>query len=263
MKKKKLNKKTLFTGMVASSLLSACVSKSYLPAIYANDVVDMAKPHSTDSCKHAVYVQANGFFAHNPQILLIGSQPYNNDGGFLTVYHADTFSYLNIAYGVSGFGGDYNTTHYKAQPVSKSYYGFGLNASASLFDVSSPHVDFRYLGLDMVYSKEFGDYAAFRRQGDPSGDTYFQQSTLFSYGVFTEVCIKGKNSVLTDVKFSLHYTPSINSDFLNNSTFNTINLSVSQGYDRFLINFKASFGVSNTSNGNGPQLGVAYKLSAK
>ncbi len=242
----------------------SCSSQYYVPALYSNDVLEMSKPHSKDSVKHAIYVQGNYFIAasNGPSII---SNYYNNQGGSFNAYRANTFNNFCIAYGILGFIGDYSVSadggdlNNRAAKVNKSFYGYGINTSASYFTTSG-NVDIRLIGLDMVYTHEFGDYADFRKQGANNNGIYIPQTSLFTYSFFTEVSIK-KNDITENIKYSLDFTPGNVSSTLNNGeALRSMSLSMTQGYKR--VNFIARFsvGVASKPIGNGIHFGFNYRL---
>ncbi len=180
-------------------LLSSCLFKyrgpvtSYNgPAFFDNDISYQPKPISADSLHHGTYVSAT----------IINAQGAANDkdnlsAGQLNLGMAYTLKHFNFAYGAFGALGDY---HNGTVPDTQAHYfnnksiGFvGSRASIDYY-VTLGRVDIRIIGLEVAYSHEFGDYAAFRKQ--VYGQPYFFTNTrtdLFTWGGSTEVAWYGRD----------------------------------------------------------------------
>ncbi len=183
----------LYLLTVATLLLASCSRSYYAPALFNNDVSYMAKPASFDSSRNAVYVSGGAGFGQ-------GADGANDAVGFgtLDISAGHTFKGANLAYGVFGFagsiGGSYsdntnsgNTYNNPNRLTSAGFYGAGARFSGNLYKRIG-NADFRFIGLEAVYSKELGDYAAFRKQVFGRNDVYSYTNTrLFTAGLTSEV----------------------------------------------------------------------------
>jgi len=125
----------------------------------------------------------------------------------LNYSRAHTFDFINVAYGGYGFGGSYVNNTYTANDSyyfsHKSFFGLGGRASANFF-IPTGRADIRLLGVEMSYSKEFGDYLAYRRLvRDQPGFTIDDRSALFTGGLTTEVIWHGAKNRSTQFGFRL------------------------------------------------------------
>ena len=181
-----------FLALVGLTFAS-CSNRVYAPAMYHQDIAYQPKPVSFDSVKSASYA-AGG--------IGINLNPTSNDALYsaqFNISRGHVFDHVNLAYGAFGVIGDYeNSTIQSGQPYyfqDKFFGAGGARASANLF-VNNGNVDFRYFGVEMVYSHEFGDYASFRKTVSQSGlpDFYTDNRVdLFSAGVTSEVTWRAQN----------------------------------------------------------------------
>jgi hypothetical protein len=186
-----MNLKQLLT-LLAGAILFASCSKVYTPALYHQDIAYQPKPASFDSVKSATYASAgfNGYSNANYDDLLVSGQA--------NISRGHVFDNFNLAYGAFGVFGDYqNSAISKGQAnyFSDRFFGaVGGRASANFF-VNSGRTDFRFIGIEMAYSHEFGDYATFRRSVMGQPDFYVDPRTdLFSIGLTTEVLFHNVNN---------------------------------------------------------------------
>jgi len=161
--------KIYFSLTVVLFLYSSCVATGprinlYGPAMYSGDISYQPKPMSSDSNHHAGYVSLSYLSADAPND--------NNSfdmisGELINIGQGYTFDNFNLSYGAFGAIGSYsNQTNKDAtQPAyfnNKSFGNVGGRFSVDAF-INSGHVDIRFIGVEMAYSHEFGDYADFRR----------------------------------------------------------------------------------------------------
>ncbi|MDB5134794.1 MAG: hypothetical protein JWP37_1397 [Mucilaginibacter sp.] len=173
-------------------VLSACDHYLYTPALYHQDIAYQPKPASFDTAKKVSYI-SGGVNFYTDQIwsdLLVSGQ-VNYSRGYV-------FNNFNLAYGVFGVAGDYERGSSGSAPnnFSDKFFGaFGARASANLF-TSFERMDFRYLGIEMAYSHEFGSYANFRQyintQPGYQADT---RTDLYTVGLTTEIIFHNRNNV--------------------------------------------------------------------
>jgi len=174
-----------FLPLIAVALLFASCSHVYTPALYHQDIAYQPKPTSFDTAKSLTYVSAGvgGYTNTNYSDLLLSGQ--------LNVSRGHVFDNFNVAYGGFLVLGDYqNGSSDKTQPnyFSDKFFGaVGGRFSMNAF-VKSGRADFRFIGMEMAYSHEFGDYADFRKSINTQGGYYVDPRTdLFSIGLTTEV----------------------------------------------------------------------------
>ena len=149
----------------------------------------MPKPLSSDSSHHASYVSA-ALFESN------GADPTNSNDeitrGELTFGQGFTLPNFNAAYSVFGTFGSYSDmTNGGANDRfyfnNKSFGAYGGRFSVNTF-ISSGNVDIRFIGFEMAYSHEFGQYASYRKSVTDSAYFYTNpRTTLVTLGGTSEV----------------------------------------------------------------------------
>jgi hypothetical protein len=185
-----MKNRQLLSICVIAALFVSC-SKVYTPALYHQDIAYQPKPASFDSVKSASYVSAgiNNYAANNLSDFLVSGQ-FNLSRGYV-------FDGVNLAYGAFGVLGDYeNGAIGKSDPnyfTDKFFGAVGGRASANLF-VNSGRTDFRFIGIEMAYSHEFGDYADFRQSVNSTPHYYVDPRTdLLTIGLTTEILFHNVN----------------------------------------------------------------------
>ncbi len=172
-------------------LLSACERQIYTPALYHQDIAYQPKPASFDSAKTANYLSGglNYYLDQTWTDLLISAQ--------FNYSRAHVFKNFNLSYGAFGVAGDYDKSSTGSSPNDFSYKFFGAagaRASANLF-TNYGRMDFRYLGVEMAYSHEFGSFADFRKfintQPGYEADT---RTDLFTLGLSSEIIFHNQNN---------------------------------------------------------------------
>ncbi|HZY40010.1 MAG TPA: hypothetical protein VFE53_25330 [Mucilaginibacter sp.] len=185
-----MNLKQLITLFTLAILLASC-SKVYTPALYHQDIAYQPKPASFDSIKSVTYASAgiNTYLNDNFSDLLVSGQANLSRG--------HVFNNFNLAYGAFGVFGDYeNGMIQKGQPnyfTDKFFGAVGGRGSANFF-VNSGRTDFRFIGVEMAYSHEFGDFASFRQMVQSQSGYFVDPRTdLFSIGLTSEVLFHNVN----------------------------------------------------------------------
>ena len=191
--------KYLLFLLLFSTILASC-SHVYTPALYHQDIAYQPKPASFDSVKSRTYISAG----------LGGNSNTNYDdfliSGQFNLSQGHVFDNFNIAYGGFAVFGDYeNGSNDKTQPnyFSDKYFGaVGGRFSANLF-VKSERTDFRFLGVEMAYSHEYGAYANFRQSVNNNLLGYYvdPRTNLFTVGLTTEVIFHSLNN--TDIEHGI------------------------------------------------------------
>jgi hypothetical protein len=215
--------------------LTACTQHIYAPALYKADAAYQFKPMSSDSIKSANYVQGGIYFGSGVEL---------QDNIFLTnlsFSHATTYQHFAVAYGGYGFLGRYK--NYALDDNDPTYFGvksisgFGLRTSVDYYHAEGKK-DYR-VGLEGFYSKEFGDYANFRRTKMGSTDIYTDPNTsLFTIGIAAEEITKWTKNPQIQDGYRFFAGAAIGEQFRNaagasavyNSVFLYKNLFVSAAY---------------------------------
>jgi hypothetical protein len=183
-----MHKQTLPVLLIAILLFTSC-SHLYTPALYHADIVYQPKPASFDTVKSATYISAalGANTSADGQDLLTSGQ--------INISRGYVFNGFNLAYGAFGVAGDYNNsttsnsaTNNPPNNFKDIFFGaVGARASANLY-VNSGRFDFRYIGIEMAYSHEFGAYANFRQTIISSPNYYDDPRTgLFTVGLTSEI----------------------------------------------------------------------------
>lgn len=247
---------------VAIALMASSCKTEYLThAMFQNDVQYMAKAHSRDSVKTNTYV--SGVLAIHG-----GDESGSAYGtaGMLNIYQSHTLTEpnLNIAYGVFGYAGNYqrdvsSSTNNTGLGFNKSFAGIGANLSVSGY-IPGEKADWRVLGVDMVYTKEFGDYLDFRRKGIDNDDyTYFRSSRLFTLGLFTEVLIKNSKDVSLGFKVGVYNSPG-QPHRVEGLPVNNVGFTTAVGYRHLVFIGSLKFLPSWFLLPSGLQIGGAYRF---
>jgi hypothetical protein len=165
----------------------------YEPALYHEDIAYMPKPASFDTSRTATYL-SGGFNAysntHWDDFLMSGQ--VNLSRGYV-------FKNFNLAYGAFGVLGDYQSDQAnKNAPYyfSDKFFGaVGGRFSANTY-VNMGRTDFRFIGVEMAYSHEFGAYANYRQFLNTQPGYYVDPRTnLFTIGLTTEVIFHNVNNI--------------------------------------------------------------------
>jgi hypothetical protein len=216
-----MNKLYAVTVLALAGLISGCSHHYYAPALYNNYDSYLPKPLSTDSVKTAIY--ATGGISSSTGIDLF--HDYINIGQF-DVGIAHSFKYVSIACGMFGFIGTYgNGSIHNPDPDdfdTKSFSGIGTKASVNLNMPLSDKIDFRFLGIEMAYSKEFGNFTDFRRKVNNRDDFHVNDNNvLFSGGATSEIAWRSNSG---QIKYALRgYVGKSFGSFTNYNTAQTNN----------------------------------------
>lgn len=155
---------------------NSCSSSAYYsPVMQGKAAVYQPKPMQSDSIKSNTYIHAvYGFSAENE----------TNDGEqFLALSYskAHVLKKANISYGAFGaFGAYINGEFAPDNPDYFTYKKFsvwGISTSANLVSVSG-RTEFRFPGVELAISKEFGEYATYRRNVISEPGYYVNTHTL-------------------------------------------------------------------------------------
>jgi hypothetical protein len=188
-------KKTTTLLFIGVALLFASCSQVYSPALYHQDIAYQPKPSSFDTVKAATYVSLG--FNYNPSNNANDYSP----SGQLNISQGYIFNNFNLAYEAFGVLGDYQHDNQTTQTnrldnfSDKSFGAVGGRASANFF-IHNENYDFRFIGLEMAYSHEFGDYADFRKYLNAQTGYFVDPRTdLFTIGLSSEILFNDRKNV--------------------------------------------------------------------
>jgi hypothetical protein len=243
-------------------LLCACHKNFYAPALYNNDISYQPKPSSFDSAKTASYVSL-GFGTHEGV-----SSSTTITFGELNLSRGHVFNNVNLAYGAFGFAGAIDNSNHdneKSDPnsfASKSFGGVGGRLSANLFQKTG-NVNFRYLGFEAAYSKEFGDFAAFRRDVYNLPNYHSTLKTeLLTVGGTSEILWRGNATPDNQFAFRLFIGANIGDySYLKSSSDDGI-YKLNQTYvaGSFFFKIKHIYGVAEGTRNLNPLTGFRLKM---
>ena len=181
-------------------LLSSCsttapVIKYYDPAMLGA-LTYMPKPLSFDSLNVSNYI-SGGYIQITAPYTKTGIQDVGNLAQ-IAFSRAHTFKNINFAYGIDGFAGGYHNSFLEPGDIdyfkNKSVFGFQLKSSVNTF-ITSEFYDFRIIGADFSYSKEYGSFSTFRKDIIGREDFYsIPETGLFSAGLSSEIIFRGRKS---------------------------------------------------------------------
>ena len=180
-----------FLSLCCTALLFASCSHIYEPALYHQDIVYQPKPTSFDSVKAANYI--SGAFNAN------SNSNYNDFlvSGQLNLSRGYVFNNFNLSYGAFGAVGQYSSDQANSGAptyfTNKYFEALGGRFSANAF-VTSGRTDFRFIGVEMAYSHEFGTYADFRRYlNSLPGNFVDTRTDLLTMGLTSEIIFHNVN----------------------------------------------------------------------
>jgi hypothetical protein len=218
-------RKLIIPAVLILLLCSACNKHFYAPALYNNDVSYQPKPASFDSAKSATYVSIGEGFNQAVNI--------NNTVSFgeLDISRGHVFKNSNLSYGAFGFVGAIDNENHQNElkdPYSfksKSFAGIGGRASFNMFKALQENINFRYIGIEATYSKEYGDFAAFRRAVQNSPDySATTRTEMFTVGATSEILWHSPKSTDKQFAFRFFLGKTIgNYDYLKNKSVLNVN----------------------------------------
>jgi hypothetical protein len=178
----------LLTGCLFPPSTPKIYRKYYDPAMLNNDISYLPKPMSLDRKKHTQYIsmaycEKAGFEEFDRYDELTSLQ--------LSLSQAHTFKNMNIAYGAYGVSGFIkNGLISDKEPYffdKKKFSALGARGSVN-YSINKGDFDFRAFGAEFSYSKEFGDFEAFRNAGFNKPTYYAAGNTsIFTAGFTSEV----------------------------------------------------------------------------
>lgn len=210
----------LFLGVILSSCSSTqVIPKYYDPAMLNNDISYLPKPMSGDLKKDMRYISIGA----GQKVTDGESNKYDELLSLqLNLSQAHTFKNLNLAYGIFGVSGFLkNGVIAPGEPYhfnKKKFSALGVRGSVNSY-LKKGDIDFRLIGAEFSYSKESGEFQAFRKIAFNKPSYYAVGNTeLFTAGLTSEVIINIDSKLLTQLGTRL---------FVGKS-FNTLNYSYSE-----------------------------------
>jgi hypothetical protein len=190
--------KYIFLSLIAAVLLlSSCSRYYYAPALFRSDVAYIPKPASYDSAKKTVYI--SGGIGASQGINLVDEISY----GTIDLSAGHVFKKTNIAYGAFAYAGKIENTSLNDSPTniyplnSKGFSAVGGRFSANLYNARK-RSNFRYLGFEAIYSKEFGSYLNFRKRVNGTENYYaITGSDLLTMGLTSEIIWRNRRAQYT------------------------------------------------------------------
>jgi hypothetical protein len=187
-------------------LFQSCTEHIFEPALYQNDIVYQPKPSSLDIKKSSFYISGAYGQSTTSNISL------STNIGELEISRAHVFKVFNLSYGLYGLIGSEVNGDSKIDSLvavnpfifkSKSFSALGARLSMNLLYTHN-RMDFRYLGFEVAYSHEMGDYLAYRKQVYPLPGYYSSTlNNLVTLGGTTEIVFSPEKSFITQYSFRL------------------------------------------------------------
>lgn len=257
-------------GFLFLSLLNSCSSpqalvKRYKPSMVSIGLTYMPKPSSFDSAATANYV--SGGFMQGIQTSEGGTNPEDDliNLGQLSFSRGHRYKNINYAYGADVFAGSYQNKSVENDDPnyfkSKSVQGYELKSSVNVFQTYRTF-DLRLLGIDLAYSKEYGDYAKFRQQTPTTENVFVIPATgLFSAAINTEVIFRAPlgRMIRYGFRLSLKQTfGALNYNGIFNQYNNNKSVSGTTGSIAGYFEMKKYFFIVEA--GDGGRLNIGYKF---
>lgn len=249
---------TLFCGIIAGLASCATVYNYRLGAgLHAHDLIYQPKPMaSRDSgLNTATYVGGVVLWGNGYKEGLKGGQTEDQHRlGLLQFNRAHSWNAATLSYGTFGYLGQYTISpnsfsKYDTSTVggirqvnrlpsayagTYNFYGFGFRGSAQLNAILGKNTNWRFIGVDMVYSREYGELSRLRQiipqHSVPNGlgsysngkDNWYiaRQPSLFTIAATTEMVFSYDPA--RDRSFSLKYSIGTSSHPYDNSQWFTI-----------------------------------------
>ena len=199
-------------------LLSACYQppvmvKKYNPAMVSVNLGYMPRPTSFDSTKSAVYI-SGGFMKDYPGFSPVNDSEDMLNLGVFSVNRGLIYKNVNFAYGADFFAGSFKNKSLEASDPGyfnkKSVSGVKFKSSLNYFQTIRSF-DFRIIGFDLAYSKEFGDFAKFRQVISNTENRFAIPATsLLSGGLSSEIIFKTRKSFIKRYGFGINLRTTFN-----------------------------------------------------
>lgn len=168
--------------------------KKYNPVFLKSGLTYTPKPVSFDSEKVSNYISVGYVNIKEPSTFNNSDDAINIVNFALSRGHV--FDKWNFAYGIDAFFGSYKNKFLPATDPnyfsSRAVSGVQFKTSLNLLKTAKA-LDFRYIGLDLSYANEFGEFSRFRKTIIGREKFYsIPKSGLFTAGLSSEIVFKGK-----------------------------------------------------------------------
>lgn len=201
----------LFPVLIGLLLITSC-SYKYGSPMFGKQNLYMAKP-AYDTQKHNAETYASADIGFNTGYNEKESNIYLMPG----IHRARAFSFFDVAYGSFGYLGLYEVNNIPEENGGKLFYGLGGRGSAN-FNARIGNFNWRVIGVEGSFSKEFGSYRQMRSDYlDKGGDSLLMSHTQGNsgeFGLFTEFLFREDGS--SDY-LSIKAAAGLSSSFGNNS----------------------------------------------
>ena len=262
-----MRKPLIYLLSATSILLGGCYTESYFQSpLQGNATSYKAIPRQADSLSSATYINGTIFGG--------GANELINDNfcGFTgTIHRAHNFGMFQGFYGITGSAGIYQTDDRKDRKVRDQYirtiipfknHFFGSLGATSGINIVMPfkNGEWRAVGVEGSWQKEFGNYYQFRRSLPDSNAVFIERRNYYAtWGISSEVL--GKVSKHITLGYKAAYIASFrpiestahDGEYLYPAYFcQTIHLAT----DRFNANAQLNIGTYVF----GMQLGFGYRI---
>lgn len=255
-----LKKKSLLLGITILFGFSSCITHLfYSPAMLGQDITYQPKPMLSDSVKTNYYVTL--LKGHHTAYNLTDDIKFTEMNA--SVAHA--LGKFNLAYSFAGLFGTY--TNYSLGVLDPDYFQykrFGAYCFRSSLNYvnQTENFEFRFPGLEFSYSKERGDFAAFRRYQATQAHYFTNANTKlytvgFSYELIWHPWRKQYKQYAFKVVNSKTYD---NTEYMADSLHAKVSSSIYKrvefiGYAKY-----KNLGISVSTNRIGFKLGFTYSV---
>ena len=199
-------------------LLTACYEpqvlvKKYNPAMVSLNLGYMPRPTSFDSTRSAVYI-SGGFMKDYQEFSPVNGSEDMLSLGVFSINKGLIYKNVNFAYGADFFAGNFKNKSLKASDPGyfnkMSLSGVKFKSSLNYYQTIRSF-DLRIIGFDLAYSKEFGDFAKFRKVISNTENRYAIPATsLLSGGLSSEIIFKTRRSFIKRYGFGINLRTTFN-----------------------------------------------------
>ena len=218
-----MSRPLILNAVAVCLLLSGCVSQIYFQSpMHGHSSSYKARPMQIDSLTTANYLSGHVSFAGNNDrfhdVVLSGTA---------SMHRTHTFKLLQAYYGLNLTAGNYRinpgsfdeyqqnpekgyTDTYKSRPpFSPGNRFFGAGGATAGFNLQIPinntheKAEWRAIGAEFNYHREFGDYYPFRKQlSDTVGSFVERRDYHFTWSIFSEMLVRGRNKHIYGMKIA-------------------------------------------------------------
>ena len=220
-------------ALVLALALSSCSYNAfYLSPFNSNTASYKPKPLLSDSVKSASYGGIG--------VTLMSANADSRDFNYnfqATFHRSHTFQFIQAYYGATAAIGAYhvdsirkNNSYYvdenfiNANSGIKKYSGIGVNGGVNIVVPMNDRAEWRIIGVEGSYGKEFGDYLNFRKMTpDSAANAVYRPDDYGNLGLTSEIAWRKRNGFFMAVKgaygWSLHKVREYPYDGYNHSPY--------------------------------------------